>query len=113
LYADTYYEQDTHSSVHQKGVWLVRKKWCVWLILGILLMLPATAAASPFKIGFTITRPDEGIVFSELIYNDQVLWRVQLLSDGAKPAASVGGGPTTIVIPEILNGFFVVRVNKG
>ena len=90
----------------------MRKKIVCVFIACVLLCQTATAAAAPFKVGFSITRPDDGVVCSELTYNDQVVWRVQLLCDGAKPVSGGGGGQTTIVVPDIVNGIFMVKIDR-
>lgn len=88
------------------------KKIFALLATCVLLWLPASAAASPFKVGFSITKPDEGVVCSELIYNDEVIWKIQLLSDGARPVSSGGSGQTTIIVPDIAHGLFTIKINR-
>lgn len=101
-----------HASITQIGVCAMRKKICIMLLACSLLGLPATTAAAPVAIGFSFAMPGDGIVCSELIYNGQVVWRIQLLSDGAKPVTGGNSGQTTIVVPDIVYGLFTVKINK-
>lgn len=87
------------------------KRLFALLLACILLWVPVSAAAAPFKIGFTITRPDEGVICSELTYNDDVIWKVQVLSDGTKPALAGNNEHMTIVVPDISYGLFTIKIN--
>lgn len=88
------------------------KKFFIVLLACLLFGLPATAAAAPFKIGFSVTRPEDGVVCSELTYNDAIIWKIQLLSDGTKPVSGGNSGQTTIVVPDIVHGLFTIKVNQ-
>lgn len=90
---------------------MIKKFFTVFLAC-LLLGLPATAAAAPFKVGFSVTRPEDGVVCSELIYNDRIVWRIQLLSDGTKPVSGGSSGQTTIIVPDIVHGLFTIKVNQ-
>lgn len=88
-----------------------RKRYMALLLICLLLLVQtATVSASPYKIGITLTHPDDGVFCSELVYDDQVIWRLQFLADGTK-SVSGGGSRTTIVVPEIVNGFFLLKIN--
>jgi hypothetical protein len=71
-------------------------------------MLPNIALAANFKLD--ITRQDDGITCSELWYNDQVIWRVAFLTDGTKPVSGGNGVATTYIIPDIVDGLFLLKV---
>lgn len=89
-----------------------RKRYVAVLLICLLLQLQAAAvSASPYKIGITLTHPDDGVFCSELVYDDQVIWRLQFLADGAKSVLSGGGSRTTIVVPDIVNGLFLLKIN--
>lgn len=90
---------------------MIKKLFTVALIC-LLLWLPAIAAAAPFKIGFSVTRPEDGVVCSELTYNDTIIWKIQLLSDGTKPVSGGSSGQTTIIVPDIIHGLFTIKVNQ-
>ncbi|MCX7781403.1 MAG: hypothetical protein N2491_10970 [Negativicutes bacterium] len=89
----------------------LRKLTALFALL-VLLAAPVTAAAAPFKVGLMVNSPEEGVFCSELVYNDQVLWRLQLLTDGARPVTGGGGGQTTIVVPDIVNGLFLIKFSR-
>lgn len=95
-----------------KGVSRMRRKWISFLLALLVLCLPASAAAAPFKLGIAFTMPESGVVCTELTYNDEVLWKVQLLADGAKPVTT-GGGHTMILVPDITNGLFTLKVSSN
>ena len=89
------------------------KRYVVFLLVCLLLQVAtATVSASPYKVGITLTHPDDGVFCSELIYDDQVIWRLQFLADGAKSVLGSGGGRTTIIVPDIVSGFFLLKINR-
>jgi hypothetical protein len=46
----------------------------------------------------------------ELWYNEKVIWRVALSPDGAKPASTSSSAPTTVVSPDLMDGFFILKI---
>ena len=89
----------------------VIRKLVVSLLLSILIMLyPSSVLAADFSFNIAIVRQDE-TTCGELWLNDTLVWRLALLSDGAKPVSGNGNGAnTTLVIPDIVNGMFVVKI---
>lgn len=90
----------------------MRKLFCM-IILVTILFLPQYAFAQDVKFNVSIIRLDDGITSAELLYNDQVVWRLTLLSDGAKPVWSGGGVHTTVIVPDIIDGCFLLKINNG
>ncbi|TWH47005.1 hypothetical protein [Sporomusa sp. KB1] len=89
----------------------VMRRLVVSLLLSILIMLyPSSVLATDFSFNIAIVR-QEGATSGELWLNNTLVWRLALLSDGAKPVSDNGNGAnTTLVIPDIVNGMFVVQV---
>ncbi|MDF2568868.1 MAG: hypothetical protein K0R55_472 [Sporomusa sp.] len=86
-------------------------KVIVPLLLSMMIVLyPSSALAADFSFNVNVMRQD-GATCGELWFNDKLVWRLALLSDGAKPVSSgFNGTNTTLVIPDIVNGMFVVKV---
>ncbi|SMD14230.1 hypothetical protein [Sporomusa malonica] len=86
-------------------------KVVVTLLLSMMIMLyPSSVLAADFSFNVNIMRQD-GATCGELWFNDKLVWRLALLSDGAKPVSSgFSGTNTTLVIPDIVHGMFVVKV---
>ena len=73
-------------------------------------LYPSSAFAADFSFNINLLRQD-GVTSSELWLNDKLIWRVALLADGAKPVTGgFSGTNTTFVIPDIVYGMFVVKV---
>lgn len=81
----------------------------VWIAI-IFAGAPAAQAAD-LKMNITIIRQDDGSAWGELWYNDTMVWRLAFLADGAKPAVTGNVPATTFVMPDIVNGFFLLKVH--
>lgn len=81
------------------------------LLLSILIMLyPSSVLAADINFNLAIVR-QEGATCGELWFNNTLVWRLAILSDGAKPVSGNGNSAnTTLLIPDIVNGMFVVKV---
>lgn len=86
------------------------KRLCQIFLLLLIMSNSASAAAADFAIHINFMRQADGTANGEVWYNDNILWRVLLLPDGARPAIGMPSGKTTIIIPEISNGMFLLRV---
>ncbi|WP_425059779.1 hypothetical protein SCACP_03880 [Sporomusa carbonis] len=79
-------------------------------LLTVLMLYPSQALAADFSFNINIVRQD-GSTCGELWFNDKLVWRLAVLPDGAKPVSGgVRGANTTLIIPDIVNGMFVVKV---
>jgi len=81
------------------------------LLIGVGCLLPpglASAANTIFSVSVTHLADDATV--GELIFNGQVVWRLKICSDGAETATAVGSDNTTLVIPDIVDGLFLLRV---
>lgn len=87
------------------------RKIAVALLLSMIMMLyPTSGLAADLNFNITIVRQD-GATCGELWIDNALIWRLALLSDGAKPVARKGSSVnTTLVIPDIVNGMFIVKV---
>ena len=87
------------------------KKWLtIALMLGGIILYPSSGLAADINFNINIMRQD-GATCGEVWFNDRLVWRLALLSDGAKPVTGgFVGTNTTWVIPDILHGMFVVKV---
>jgi len=86
------------------------------LIAGLLILLllwPSCAAAAAFKMDISIVRLDDGTIRGELWYDNRLLWRVELVADGATPVTGGPPGTTTSVVPDIVDGMLLLKVNTN
>lgn len=82
------------------------------LMLMLLLAFPGQAMAAGFNFDIHLSRTEDGTAYTEILYNNRVLWKISLLTDGARPAASMGEGDGIIIAPDLDNGMFVLRICK-
>lgn len=87
----------------------MRKIICVLLVVFGLLWT-VQALASGFTLNIQVMRQDDGTTCGELWYNDKVIWRLALLTDGAKPVSGSHPVATTLIAPDIINGMFLIKV---
>ena len=80
------------------------------LIVVIALAWSSTAKAEELKFDVSMIRMDDGIFCGELKRNSQVLWRVMVFSDGARAVAGNIDANTTIVVPDIADGWFLLKL---
>lgn len=86
----------------------MRKILCLFILVSML-AYPNSVLAADFKFNINIVR-QEGATLGELWYNDHVLWRLTLLSDGAEPVAGAKSVNTTIITPDVDDGMFLLKV---
>jgi len=82
------------------------------MMIALILWLPNTAEAADLKMSIHIGRLEDGTALGELMINGQLVWRLRISSDGAQPAF-VRNHPddsTTVVVPDVENGMFVLKV---
>lgn len=82
---------------------------CV-LLLVFALLAPATASAAEFKFSVAVSRQDDGTTTGELWLDDRVVWRLRIASDGAQPVTGPAGTRTTVVVPDMEGGLFLLKV---
>jgi len=84
----------------------------VILILFVVCALvgPSKVLAAGFTLNVQVMRQDDGTTCSELRYNDKVVWRLALLTDGAKPVSGSYNAKTTLIAPDIIDGLFLIKI---
>lgn len=80
------------------------------LLIAFLLSWTQQASAGSFTLNINITRQDDGTTCGELWYNQEVIWRLAFLADGAKPVSGYYRTRTTFIAPDIINGLFLIKV---
>lgn len=82
------------------------------LIAFCVLLLPARGRAAEFKFDFHVFQREEGILCSELRYNENVIWRVFFLADDSKAVSGNSKLNGTVIAPSLVNGMFTLRLYR-
>lgn len=84
----------------------------IFFMITVILAAPVSAFAAGFNMNINISRLEDGTTCGELWFNNKVLWRLQVLTDGARPVTSGKSGNTTLITPDIVNGLFLIKINN-
>jgi len=87
----------------------MRKALWILFVVGMLVW-PSNVFAAGFTLNVQLMRQEDGTTCGELWYNDKVVWRLNLLADGAKPVSGLYSAQTTLIAPDIINGLFLIKV---
>jgi len=87
----------------------MRKIICILFTLFVL-AYPKQVLAAEFTMNIHVIRQDDGTTSSELCYNDRVIWRLVLLPDGAKPVSGSYNTMTTFIVPDVVDGLFLIKL---
>ncbi|MDR3590113.1 MAG: hypothetical protein P4N41_10705 [Negativicutes bacterium] len=87
-------------------------KFLCGILVGLSLLWPGTVQAADIKYSLSVTRQADGTIFGEVFRNDQVLWRLKVCGDGAEPVAGTGSASTTVIVPDIVNGLFLLKLHN-
>lgn len=91
----------------------MRRIVCLLLVVVLVGWSQVTyAAAFDFNVNINISRQNDGTTCGELWYNNQVVWRIAILADGAKPVSGGSASNTVFVVPDVVNGMFMIKVDK-
>lgn len=92
----------------------MKNKFLVFvLLIGLFFgQAPAIAEASDLIFHFGVTCQTDGTWNFEVWYNDHVLWRLAVLSDGARPVLTQKESQTTHVAPYLDKGFFMLKIDQ-
>jgi len=80
------------------------------ILVGLSLLWPGAVQAADIKYGLSVVHKVDGTIYGEVWYNEQVIWRLKIYSDGAQPVAGKSSTDTTVVIPDIVNGQFLLKL---
>ena len=80
------------------------------LVLFLLVLWPHLALAAPISGEFKWMHLADGAVCSEIWYNDALVWRVILLTDGARPVTGLYDSRTIFIAPDIRDGCFIIQI---
>jgi hypothetical protein len=87
----------------------MRKRICIFFMIAVMLW-PSAALAADFMVNINVVRQEDGTTCGELWYNNQVVWRLAILADGAKPVSAFHSTRTTFITPDVVNGLFFIKV---
>lgn len=87
----------------------MRRRICMLLMITALVW-PSAALAADYMVNINVIRQEDGTTCGELWYNNQIVWRLAILGDGAKPVSAFPNARTTFIAPDLVNGLFVIKV---
>lgn len=82
----------------------------VLLILAVV-WIPNCAFAA-FQMNLHIDRQQDGIINGELWYDNEVIWRLRIIPDGAQPVISSNVHQGISLIPGLENGFMLLKISQ-
>ncbi|MBP2652135.1 MAG: hypothetical protein H6Q74_2960 [Firmicutes bacterium] len=85
-------------------------KFTLALVFSVILCWSRPSEAADVKFDISLARLNDGTVCGELIRNNQVVWRVVIFSDGVRAVAGNIDANTIIVVPDIVDGLFLLKV---
>lgn len=74
------------------------------------LVWPSAALAADYMVNINVVRQEDGTTCGELWYNNQIIWRLAILADGAKPVSAFHSAKTTFIAPDLVDGLFMIKV---
>lgn len=80
------------------------------IFIALCLLGSSPASAAELKLNVAVSRQDDGTTTGELWFNDRVVWRLRIAGDGAEPVSGKGTGNTTVVVPDVSSGMFLLKV---
>ncbi|CUH97737.1 putative secreted protein [Propionispora sp. 2/2-37] len=91
----------------------MRGKIIILLVLLVLfILLPGHALAAGLNFNINFARTEDGIAYSELWYDGNLIWRIAFLSDGARPVTNQGVPDSIMVMPDMEDGMFKFKIVK-
>ncbi|MDU4961378.1 MAG: hypothetical protein E6X17_12050 [Sporomusaceae bacterium] len=76
------------------------------------LSLTTTAFAADWKLNIHVSPENGGLFSGEMWYNNNMVWRLKIQTDGAVPAISTNDSEATVLVPDIVGGLFVLKVHR-
>ncbi|MBP2645663.1 MAG: hypothetical protein H6Q75_1103 [Firmicutes bacterium] len=105
------YDSLVHNSCNSNdsgGDSMYRLFLMLWMFLAF--SYPGAVEASGFAFDISLSRLEDGTLQGVLTQNHRVVWRVLFFGDGAKAVAGISNENTTVVVPDIVNGLFLLKV---
>lgn len=68
--------------------------------------------AAGWQVNFRLSHENGGSLSGEVWYNNDMIWRLKIQSDGALPVTSGSDPRVTVLTPDIVNGLFVLKVHR-
>lgn len=88
----------------------IHKIAVISLLAMIIIFYPAGGLAAELNFNISVVRQD-GATCGEIWFDNVLVWRLMLLPDGARPVVRNSNSPTTtLIIPDIVNGMFVIKM---
>jgi hypothetical protein len=87
----------------------MRKILCILFVIAVLVW-PSAVLAADHMVNINVLHQEDGTTCGELWYNNQMIWRLAILSDGAKPVSGFHSTRTTFIAPYVVNGLFLIKV---
>jgi len=80
-------------------------------IIGGLFFVNKQVEAADCRVNIQIASQDAGMICGELWYDNQLIWRLAVLTDGSRPAGGTHDTRTILITPDIDQGMFFLRVD--
>ena len=85
------------------------RKFMVMILIIASIGMPNTAFAA-FQMDFRVAKQFDGVLSGEFWYDNKMLWRVNLVPDGAQPVTCATAGKGISIFPDVKNGFMLLKV---
>lgn len=76
------------------------------------LSLTTTAFAADWQLNIHVSPENGGLLSGEMWYNNDMVWRLKIQTDGAIPVISANDPRETVLVPDIVGGLFVLKVHR-
>lgn len=90
----------------------MRRLICLLATL-IVLAVPSVAFAADWKLNINVSHLADGTTYGELLIDNKVVWRLEVLADGARPVTGGSRSNTTIIAPDIVNGMLKIKLSHS
>lgn len=83
-----------------------------FLVVIALLSITTTTFAADWQVNIHLSPENGGLLSGEMWYNNDMVWRLKIQADGAIPATSGNDPRVTVLVPDIVDGLFVLKVHR-
>jgi hypothetical protein len=88
------------------------RKWMGLLAFIVLFTINSVAFAADWQVNIHLSRENGSLLSGEMWYNNDMVWRLKIQADGALPAISGNDPRVTVLVPDIVDGLFVLKVHR-